>query len=186
MDSEAGSSGVQPALRPDRILSTTTSDDVHAHAPPAAPLPSRSPPIRFAPPPPLPATGIGFKCPAPHCRDKLPYVNAARYIQHLNSRHHGEGPYSLRISGRLPNITTYRDCSKFCLNAKGLAAHRKHTHKKICGPRVCGPTSLNCNFPSPSSRPHFSGHPRNEPRPFGRAAAGSLSASSVRHSPGLA
>jgi hypothetical protein len=138
MDSEAGSSGVQPALRPDRILTTTTSDDVHVHAPPPAPLPSRSPPIRSAPPPPLPATGIGFKCPAPHCRDKLPYVNAAGYIQHLNSRHHGEGPYSFRISGRLPNITTCRDCSKFCLNAKGLAAHRKHTHKKSAVPGPAG------------------------------------------------
>ena len=56
----------------------------------------------------LPAIGTGFKCPFPHCCDKLPYVNAAGFLQHLNSRHHGEGPYSLRNSCCLPDITACR------------------------------------------------------------------------------
>ena len=153
MDSEAGSSGVQPALRSDRILTTTASDDDHAHALPPAPLPPRSPPTRTAPPPPLPATGTGFKCPSPHCRDKLPYVNAAGYIQHLNSRHHGEGPFSLRISGRLPDITTCRDCSQFCLNAKGLAAHRKRTHKESAVPGPAGQLAPTATSPPPAPDP---------------------------------
>ena len=153
MDSEAGSSGVQPALRSDRILTTTASDNDHAHALPPAPLPPRSPPTRTAPPPPLPATGTGFKCPSPHCREKLPYGNAAGYIQHLNSRHHGEGPYSLRISGRLPDITTCRDCSQFCLNAKGLAAHRKRTHKESAVPGPAGQLAPTATSPPPAPDP---------------------------------
>jgi hypothetical protein len=64
------SSGVQPALRSDRFLTTTDSDD-SAHVPPLAPRPPHSPPTRSGPPPPpLPATG--FKCPSPHRRLHLP------------------------------------------------------------------------------------------------------------------
>ena len=34
----------------------------------------------------------------------VPYKNAAGYIQHLSSRHHGEGPFTLRISGSLNSV----------------------------------------------------------------------------------
>ena len=106
-----------------------------------------SPPLHHHSQPPGP---VRFQVFAPHCRDKLPYVNAADYIQHLNSRHLGEGPYSLRISGR---ITTCRDCSQFCLNAKGLAAHRKRTHKESTVPGRVGQLAPTATSPPTAPDP---------------------------------
>ena len=84
-------------------------------------------------PRPLPATGIGFTCPSPRCRDKLPYAKACGYIQHLNQQHHLEEAQSLRIPTRLPDIVKCRPCGHFCQNAKGLASHKKQTHRPSPG-----------------------------------------------------
>jgi hypothetical protein len=91
-------------------------------APPPAP-PDTRPSFLRGPPPPLSATGIGFKCLSRRCRNKLPYSTAAGYIQHLNQQHKLEEAHSLRLPNRLPDIVECRDCNHFCQNARGLQSH---------------------------------------------------------------
>ena len=116
--SAGGSRGVD-APRP--ALSGDLAPEVLA--PPPAPPDTR--PLLRGPPPPLPATGIGFNCPSRRCRDKLPYATAAGYIQHLNQQHKLEEAHSLRLPNHLPDIVKCRDCNHFCQNARCLQAHER-------------------------------------------------------------
>ena len=78
------------------------------------PAPSDTRPLLRGPPPPLPATGKGFKCLSRRCRDKLPYATAAGYIQHLNQQHKLEA-HSLCLPNRVPDIVKCRDCNRSLL-----------------------------------------------------------------------
>ena len=56
---------------------------------------------------------VRLPAPALHHHHSLPPVSSVRLLtagyiyQHLNSRHHDKEPYSLHISGRLPDITLW-------------------------------------------------------------------------------
>ena len=90
----------------------------------------------MGPPPPLPATGIGFKFLSRRCRDKLPYATAAGYIQHLNQQHKLEEAHSLRLPNRLPDIVKCRDYNHFCQIARDVQAHRLGPMRSVIPPVV--------------------------------------------------
>ena len=59
---------------------------------------------------PLPATGIGFRCPSRRCQNKPLYTKSCGYLQHLNQQHSAEEAQSFRIPAQLPDIVKCRTC----------------------------------------------------------------------------
>ena len=114
------------------------------HSLSSALLAPHSPTTLSAPlPPPL-------LCPSPRCNISQ-YTIAGDYIQHLKSRHRGEGAHSFHRSGHLTDIITCCDCGQFCLNATGLNAHRRLSHKVSAVVSLCADEPVPDTAPPPLS-----------------------------------
>jgi hypothetical protein len=125
------SSPGSPTGRPLGGLKTLT---VQPLAPLAA-APSSS--VHGAPLLPLPATGIGFRCPSRRCQDKPPYTKSCGYLQHLNQQYSTEEAQSFRIPAQLLDIVKCRTCGQFCTNTKGLKMHQTR-HRSSAVPPLAG------------------------------------------------
>jgi len=88
-----------------------------------------------------------------YCRDKPPYANSSRYIQHLNQQHSAEEAQSLRISTQLPDIIKCRICGRFCMNNTGLKLHQSSKHKASVAPSTVD--QLPPTDPTPSIPPEL-------------------------------